>query len=939
MNEVEQIYDEILARVVLGLVVIGLIIAIAALTLGGTLSPWFIHGVALIIIGAFTFIFRMIGRVVVAAYILIFQLIGLIAEIMLQVDVLTSFIPYLLIPVAVIAGMLFDSTVALTLIGFSIGLSIFILFITHQSALGMLTLFLPPALLTLLTGILTAEGRKYIAKLGRRLEENRAILKDRTLTIMQSSRQMTELKQQFVALQSRLTEMQTKSAQVPVTGEENNRQFLELFEATVQRLNTQFRKLEEEIEYLEPKLGSNGHAPSLKNIWKKIDDLKSFLVNLEEVAHIEGGEVQLAVEAVDLQQLLGDVTHIAQGLARTKNLEVHYKSPESLPILKADPLRLRQALLHILSNAVKYTDQGLIEIHAKKIDNKVKITISDTGPGIARQEFDQVFEKFGLASNTLTRDRQGLGLGLSIAKYLIELHGGQVSVSSVVSVGSEFYITLPLEPISRKLDNPAVAAWYNPFASQLENTLVSTTDTDATILSNSDVISQILAERSEKWQPSNQETGPLSPLARSTPPVSRNGPMYSRRTGLIMLVLLVLVTGLVALLAYINGPVVSSVDIAATATEPGATATLPTPTSTVEHVVALNNTATPTPTSTFTPTAENTPTSTPRPSLTPTLKPSPSPSPSPSSTPSPVVPTLAPSPSSTPSPTIITSSPGVISPAALTLPGVKILRLLSSQRISYVDFEVLLAPTEALKPDPNGRMNWSATGQPLFTGDQNNDRDVYIIDANNEPFNLSDAPGDDLHPAWSPDGRHVVFSSGRTGNFEIYTIDADGENLTQLTTSQPYEEWPVWSPDGRQIAFISDQNGNADLFVMAADGSNPRQLTDDPADDWPASWSPDNRQLVFASNRDGNWNLYVISANGGDALRLTNDPTDERDPIWSSASNTIAFTSNRGDSWDIYTLDVPSPLTTEIPASAWTQITNTPTDERYPTWLPAPVTP
>jgi Tol biopolymer transport system component len=215
---------------------------------------------------------------------------------------------------------------------------------------------------------------------------------------------------------------------------------------------------------------------------------------------------------------------------------------------------------------------------------------------------------------------------------------------------------------------------------------------------------------------------------------------------------------------------------------------------------------------------------------------------------------------------------------------------------------------------------------------------------NRQPAALTQAAGDDVQPAWSPDGQRVAFSSGRHGNFDIYVMDATCLNQPEgcqdepvrLTDSQGYEEWPAWSPDGQRIAFVSDQDGDVEIYTMNVDGSNQQQFTHNPSADWPVSWSPDGRWLLFASDRDGNWNLYLVEAiSGSQPIRLTNDPADEREPIWSPDGQTIAFAANASGNWDIYTLPAFSAgRPVERPRSAWIQITDTPTDEHYPVWVP-----
>ena len=107
-------------------------------------------------------------------------------------------------------------------------------------------------------------------------------------------------------------------------------------------------------------------------------------------------------------------------------------------------------------------------------------------------------------------------------------------------------------------------------------------------------------------------------------------------------------------------------------------------------------------------------------------------------------------------------------------------------------------------------------------------------------------PGDVQAPAWSRDGRTIVFVSWRDGNGEVYAMDADGSGPRNLTQHPAKDVRPAWSPNGRRIAFVSRRDGNAEVYVMNADGSGKRNLTRDRAsdDDYP-TWSRDGRKLAF----------------------------------------------------------------------------------------------
>src|SRR5688500_16683416 len=112
------------------------------------------------------------------------------------------------------------------------------------------------------------------------------------------------------------------------------------------------------------------------------------------------------------------------------------------------------------------------------------------------------------------------------------------------------------------------------------------------------------------------------------------------------------------------------------------------------------------------------------------------------------------------------------------------------------------------------------------------------------------SPLDVQAPAWSPDGRTIVFVSWRDGNGEVYAMDADGSGPRNLTQHAARDVRPAWSPDGRRIAFVSRRDRNPEIYVMNADGSEKRNVTRDRAsdDDYP-TWSPDGRKIAFLRGR------------------------------------------------------------------------------------------
>ena len=184
--------------------------------------------------------------------------------------------------------------------------------------------------------------------------------------------------------------------------------------------------------------------------------------------------------------------------------------------------------------------------------------------------------------------------------------------------------------------------------------------------------------------------------------------------------------------------------------------------------------------------------------------------------------------------------------------------------------------------------------------------EIYVMDVDgNNQRRLTNNPNLDRHPSWSPDGKRIAFISDRDGhvdilggllNYEIYVMDADGGNPQNLTNDPNDDSLPSWSPDGERIVFASDRDGNRDgnrenyeIYVMDADGNNQRRLTNNRVDDASPSWSPDGKRIIFTSQRDGHvhpilgWptsEIYVMDADGKNARRLTNNPHYDSNPEW-----------------------------------------------------------
>ena len=141
----------------------------------------------------------------------------------------------------------------------------------------------------------------------------------------------------------------------------------------------------------------------------------------------------------------------------------------------------------------------------------------------------------------------------------------------------------------------------------------------------------------------------------------------------------------------------------------------------------------------------------------------------------------------------------------------------------------------------------------------------------------------------------IVFASNHDGNWDIYSMGVNGDNLVQLTDHPASDRFPACSPDGRRIAFISDRGVTSDLYVMDSDGNNVIRLTQDNLFEARASWSPDGTRLAFSSFRFvvGNWEIYVMDADGNNLINLTKDKMWDVSPSWSPDGSKMAFASFR----------------------------------------------
>ena len=172
--------------------------------------------------------------------------------------------------------------------------------------------------------------------------------------------------------------------------------------------------------------------------------LTTLINDVLDLAKIESGKMEWNMRPVFLQDAISRAIASTQSLFEHKGLKLKKKVPSDLPLVNADEDKLIQVVINLISNAVKFTDTGKVEIDAYQDKDQIIVEIQDTGIGIAEEDHYKVFEKFRQAGDTLTDKPKGTGLGLPICREIIEHHGGIIWMTSEPGVGSTFYFSIPV---------------------------------------------------------------------------------------------------------------------------------------------------------------------------------------------------------------------------------------------------------------------------------------------------------------------------------------------------------------------------------------------------------------------------------------------------------------------------------------------------------------
>ena len=183
----------------------------------------------------------------------------------------------------------------------------------------------------------------------------------------------------------------------------------------------------------------NVNISFLERALENVQRLEELVTDLVEISRIETGELQMNYDYFNIYNLLKDIHKDAQQRnSNKKNIKINLEVPDKKLFVYGDKGRLEQVIDNLLSNSMRYTDQGHIRIKVLRRDNELVFSIIDTGIGISRKSINRIFERFYRADKARDRRKGGTGLGLAISKHIIEAHGSNIYVDSLEGKGSTF---------------------------------------------------------------------------------------------------------------------------------------------------------------------------------------------------------------------------------------------------------------------------------------------------------------------------------------------------------------------------------------------------------------------------------------------------------------------------------------------------------------------
>ncbi|MCB9098797.1 MAG: GAF domain-containing protein [Anaerolineales bacterium] len=220
----------------------------------------------------------------------------------------------------------------------------------------------------------------------------------------------------------------------------------------------------------------------LTSIHNSGQHLLGLINNILDLSKIEAGKMELNFEQTEIEPIIKTVMSTALALIKDKPVTLRQEVPENLPLIWADPTRIRQVVLNLVSNACKFTEEGTVITRVTIEDDRVIFSVTDTGIGIPPAKLSTIFEEFTQVDASTTRKAGGTGLGLPISRHFVEMHKGKIWVNSIPGKGSTFSFYIPIKPIKAELPAPDNIASLTREDEQPTEKLVAVIDDDPGVI-------------------------------------------------------------------------------------------------------------------------------------------------------------------------------------------------------------------------------------------------------------------------------------------------------------------------------------------------------------------------------------------------------------------------------------------------------------------------
>jgi signal transduction histidine kinase len=182
----------------------------------------------------------------------------------------------------------------------------------------------------------------------------------------------------------------------------------------------------------------------ISNISKSGKHLLNLINDILDISKVEAGKMDLDKELFSVSLMFNDVRELLSPMAKAKGINLKFETEPGDLQTDADIRKIKQIMYNLISNALKFTNpEGTIETKARKYDTGIQVSVHDNGIGIPEEKLEAIFNPFSQVSSSMSRDSRGTGLGLTLTKRFVELHGGSIRVKSEPDNGTTFIFTLP----------------------------------------------------------------------------------------------------------------------------------------------------------------------------------------------------------------------------------------------------------------------------------------------------------------------------------------------------------------------------------------------------------------------------------------------------------------------------------------------------------------